>query len=135
LQKIPVRGHASCSASEERDFSCDLLAQRLGDRWLRDPAVLEQTATNAFLEAMTLVSSSCSRLESPVLAFLSERLSRNLARGWEPAIVCWRTRARSPSKFWPSLPRSMRGARRKAQTSEARGAPAPVVLGRVPDFR
>lgn len=101
-QKFPVRARLAIR-TEERDFACVLVAERMAVASGTIPAVLTKDTDDAFQERMTLVERLSLSLDGLYAAFLKERLSAIWREAWEPAIVCWADAEPIPSELLKQL--------------------------------
>jgi hypothetical protein len=113
-QKFPVRARLSIR-TEERDYACVLVAQRLAVASGMIPAVLTKDTDDAFQERMTLVERLSLSLDGLYGAFLRERLSRTWKDAWEPAVVCWAEDEAIPTDVLGALLPGQRSSAKKAK--------------------
>jgi len=124
-QKIPVRARLVLR-SEERDFSCDLVAQRLAIAGGAIPAVLSKDSDDAFLVRNDAGRAAHAHVESAVFGLPFGALERNLARGLGASHrVLGGTRSAIPVEILAELARSSEARARRPKRSEAARRPAP----------
>ena len=114
-QKFPVRARIAIR-SEERDFACVLVAQRLAVASGMIPAVLTKDTDDAFQERMTLVERLSDSLDGLYGAFLQDRLTATWKEAWEPAIVCWAEDETIPTDVLAKLMAGKRTRDKKAKS-------------------
>jgi hypothetical protein len=114
-QKFPVRARLALR-SQDRDFACVLVAQRLAIASGAIPAVLTKETDDAFQERMALVEQLSLCLDRLYGVFLSERLSKIWRLGWEPAVVCWAEGEAIPVPILAQLAPGKRAAGKSAKT-------------------
>ena len=115
-QKFPVRARIAIR-SDERDFACVLVAERLAVASGVIPAVLNKDTDDAFQERMTLIERLSLSLDGLYAAFLRERLTPIWQEAWEPTVVCWAEDRAIPNEV---LARLASGARSRTKKAKAR---------------